>query len=165
MRISKLVPMGLAASLALALVGAFVAAPAHAGDAAAQAVLAAQDVWKQALVKKDRAAFDKVLHADLRYGHSDGHIEDKATAIKMIVDGAAVWEAVNLADTNVRVRGNAAFVTGKVQYLERENGQLHEINLVVLSVWVKEGKGWQMIARQATRPTPAKLVQPAAAKK
>jgi ketosteroid isomerase-like protein len=140
--------------------------PALASDAAAEkAVLAAQDMWKQAVIKKDRAAFDKVLHPDLRYGHSDGHIEDKATAIKMIVDGAAVWEAVNFADTTVRVNGNTAFVTGKVQYVERENGQLAEVNLVVLSAWVKEPKGWQMIARQSTRPTPAKILQAAPAVK
>ena len=133
--------------------------------AAETAVLAAQEDFKQALIKKDRAGFEKVLHADLRYGHSDGHIEDKATAIKMIVDGAANWESVNFADTNVRLRGDTAFVTGKVQYLEREKGQLFDINLVVLSVWVKEGKRWQLLARQATRPVPAKTLQTAAAAK
>jgi ketosteroid isomerase-like protein len=162
---SKLVALGLVIG-SLGLVG-IVAPLARAADAGAEkAVLAAQDAWKQALIKKDRAAFDKVLHPDLRYGHSDGHIEDKATAIKMIVDGAADWQAVNFADTNVRVLGNTAFVTGKVQYLEREHGQLSEINLVVLSAWVKEARGaWQMIARQATRPAPAKVLEPATAKK
>jgi hypothetical protein len=153
-------------SLSLALVVAVLAPRAFAGDAGAEkAVLAAQDAWKQALIKKDRAGFDKVLHPDLRYGHSDGHIEDKATAIKMIVDGAATWEKVNFGDTNVRVVGTTAFVTGKVQYLERENGALSEINLVVLSAWVKGKNDWQMIARQATRPTPAKVVEAAAEKK
>jgi ketosteroid isomerase-like protein len=151
--------------LAVGLVG-FVGQPVMAKDAGAEKnVLAALDVWKEALIKKDRAGFEKVLHKDLQYGHSDGHIEDKATAIKMIVDGAANWEAVNFADTKVQLKGDTAFVTGKVQYLERENGQLAEINLVVLSAWVKEGKSWQMIARQATRPTPAKILQAAAAKK
>jgi hypothetical protein len=158
-------PKLFALGLVVGMLG-FAGQPAPAAEAPAEkSVLAAQDVWKEALIKKDRAAFDKVLHQDVRYGHSDGHIEDKATAIKMIVDGAAVWEGVNFADTNVRVHDKTAFVTGKVQYLERENGALSEINLVVLSVWVKEGKNWQMIARQATRPTPAKVLQPAPAAK
>jgi ketosteroid isomerase-like protein len=156
---SKHVALG----LMLGVVG-LIGRPALANDGGGPqwAVLAAQDAWKQALIKKDRAGLDKVLHKDLRYGHSDGHIEDKATAIKNIVEGGATWEAVNLADTKVALRGNTAFVTGKVQYLEREKSELAEINLVVLSVWVKEGKGWQMIARQATRPVPAKILQAAA---
>ena len=57
--------------------------PANREEDAQNAVLAALETWKQAMIKKDRAAVEKVLHPDLSYGHSDGHLEDKATAIKM----------------------------------------------------------------------------------
>ena len=130
------------------------AAPARAANPAEKPVLAALDVWKQAVIKKDKAAFEKVLHPDLVYGHSDGHLEDKATAIDKIVNGPAVWEAIDLSDTKVHVRGDTAFVTGKADYRERENGKVTVVHLAVLSVWVKGPAGWQMIARQATRPTP-----------
>jgi ketosteroid isomerase-like protein len=143
-------------ALTVSLVSLLAAPLAAAADPAEKPVLAALETWKQALIKKDRAAFEKVLHPDLVYGHSDGHFEDKATCIKMIVDGKAVWEAVDFADTKVTIRGgNTAFVTGKVEYREREDGKLFQIKLAVLSVWVKGPQGWQMIARHATRPTPA----------
>lgn len=142
-------------------------ASAAGNPAAEKAVLAAMDTWKQAMIKKDRALFDKVLHPALVYGHSDGHVEDKATAIKMVVDGPAVWEAIDFSDTKIDIRGTSAMVTGKVQYKERENGKLAVVNLVVLSVWVKGPQGWQMVGRQSTRPTPpaAAAAVPAAAKK
>jgi ketosteroid isomerase-like protein len=149
--------------LALAFgLSALLAAPALAANPDEKAVLAAMDAWKQAMIKKDRAAFDKVLHPDLVYGHSNGNLEDKAVAIKQVVDGAATWEEITFTDTKVRVRGTTAMVTGKVQYREREAGKLEVVNLAVLSVWVKGAPGWQMIARQATRPTPS-VITPIAA--
>ncbi len=133
------------------------AAPAGAASNDEKDVEVALEIWRQALLKKDKAAFDKVLHPEVVYGHSNGDLEDKATAIKHVVDGAATWEAVELTDTKIRVRGNTAFVTGKVMYRERETEKLEVVNLAVLSVWVKGKAGWQMIARQATRPKPSTI--------
>lgn len=151
---------------AILTVGLFVlfATPAWAASPDETSVLAAMDTWKQAMIKKDRAAFDKVLHPELVYGHSNGNLEDKALAIKHVVDGAATWEDITFTDTKVRVRGNTAFVTGKVQYRERETAKLEVVNLAVLSVWSKGPQGWQMLARQATRPTPS-TITPIPAKK
>ena len=129
--------------------------PARAVAPAEKEVLAAMETWKQAMVTKDRAKFDKVLHPDVSYAHSSGLIETKAQAIDHVVKGTAVWEAVNFADTRVRVLGNTALVTGKVDYHQRSKDKLTVINLLVLSVWLKGPQGWQMVARQATRPTPA----------
>ena len=42
-------------------------------------VLGAMDAWKQATMKKDRAALDKLLHPDLTYSHSSGKTQTKAT--------------------------------------------------------------------------------------
>jgi hypothetical protein len=147
-------------ALGFSLLGA---APALAAPAEAKAkaeveaekqVLDAMDVWKQAMIKKDRAAFEKVLHPDLTYGHSSGMVESKAQTVEHLVNSKATYVAINFADTKVRVQGKTALVTGKVDYQERTNGKDTMINLVVLSVWVKGSPGWQMIARQATKPAP-----------
>jgi ketosteroid isomerase-like protein len=134
-----------------------VGAPAMSVSAssAEKEVLAAMDAWKQAMLKKDKAAFEKLLHPDLTYGHSSGVVETKAQAIQHVVGGTGAYVSINFGpDTKVRVQGNTALVTGKVDYLERANGKDNTINLIVLSVWVKSAPGWQMIARQATKPTP-----------
>jgi hypothetical protein len=138
-------------ALGLSLLGA---APVLAGAPAEKEVLDAMDVWKQAMIKKDRAAFEKVLHPDLTYGHSSGAVETKTQTVEHLVNSKANYVAINFADTKVRVQGKTALVTGKVDYQERANGKDTTINLVVLSVWVKGPPGWQMIARQATKPAP-----------
>ena len=136
--------------LALA-VGFLVAAPARAGSPAEKEVLAAMDVWKDAMIKKDQAAFEKVLHPDLTYGHSSGLVESKAEAIKHVVEQPATYTGINFKDTKVNVQGKAATVIGKVDYLERANGKDNVVNLMVLTTWVKGAKGWQMLARQAAK--------------
>jgi ketosteroid isomerase-like protein len=131
-----------------------VTAPALGAATAEGEVLAAQDLWKQAMLKKDAATFDKVFHPDLTYGHSSGLVETKAQAIKHVLGGEGTYQAINFSDTRVHVQGSTAMVSGKVEYREHAHGKDSSSNLVVLSVWVKDRGGWQMIARQATKPTP-----------
>jgi ketosteroid isomerase-like protein len=147
--------------LTLALVMVVTAAQAAPAE---KEVLASLDAWKTAMLKKDRAGFDKVLHPDLSYGHASGKVETKAEAVDHVVNSKATYTGINFSDTKVHVQGKTAYVTGKVDYLEKgANGKDSTTNLVVLSVWVKNGPGWQMIARQATKPTPPEAPKAAAA--
>ena len=137
------------ASTALGLV--LLAPRAFAAGGGDQAVLAAVDAWKQAMLKKDGAALEKIFHPDLSYAHSSALVETKAQAIAHVVNGLG-WEAIELADTTVRLQGNVAIVNGKVDMHQRNKGKPTTISkLVQLSVWVKGPHGWQMIARQAVR--------------
>lgn len=130
---------------------ALVPQAAAAATPAEKEVLAAQDLWKRAMVKKDVAAFEAVFHPDLTYGHSSGLIENKTQATDHVVKNTTVYDDIRFADTKVSVTGNTALVTGKVQYLKRPKDQKVIVqDLVVLSVWLKTSKGWQMRARQAT---------------
>jgi hypothetical protein len=125
--------------------------PAFAASPGEKAVLAALEGWKTAMLEKDRAALEKIFHADLSYGHSSAMVETRAQAIPHIVDGAG-WEAIDLADTTVRLQGNAAIVNGKVDMHQRNKDKPTTISkLIMLTVWVKGPAGWQMIARQAVR--------------
>jgi len=138
-------------ALCLSVLGA---APALAGAPAEKEVLAAMDAWKQAMIKKDRAVLDKLLHPDLTYGHSSGVVENKAQAIEHVMSTKVEYVGINFSDTKVRLQGRTALVTGKADLQERTDGKDRTVNLVVLSVWVKGAPGWQMIGRQATKPTP-----------
>jgi ketosteroid isomerase-like protein len=138
----------------LLLLTAVALAPAASNPAAEKEVLAAMNTWKQAAMKKDRVLFDKVLHADLTYAHSSGQIETKQESIDHIVNSKVIYQVVNFSDTKVRVYGDTAFVTGKVDFHQKTGDAMNVINLVVLAAWVKGPQGWQMIARQSTRPTP-----------
>jgi ketosteroid isomerase-like protein len=133
----------------LALV--LVVPPAFAANSREQAVLAALDAWKEAMLKKDRAALEKIFHSDLTYAHSNAMVQTKEQAIAGVVGGEG-WEAIDLADTTVRLQGNVAIVNGKTDMHQRNKGKPMTISkLIQLSVWVKGPQGWQMIARQAVR--------------
>jgi ketosteroid isomerase-like protein len=131
--------------------------PLRAAESPERAVLAALQTWRQAMLTKDAAAFDKVFHPELSYGHSIGLIENKQQATDHVLKSTTVYKAVDLSETKVQVRGDTALMTGKMHYEKHPKGApvLHQ-HLVVLSVWVKTPRGWQMIARQSTEPNPAR---------
>ncbi len=144
------------------------AQPAFAANSGEKEVLAAMEGLKEAMLKKDRATLDKIFHADLTYSHSSAKVENKAQAIAHMVDGLG-WEAIELADTTVRLQGNVAIVNGKADFHERKKDQPPKdttttAKLLVLTVWVKGPVGWQLIARQAVRrPDDAQVIAAQAA--
>ena len=147
--------MHLTFALGLALfVVVAVVQPAHAASDET-AVKDALEAWRQAMLKKDRPAFERIYHPDLVYAHSNGKTESKEEAIASVVDGPSTWDQVNLADTKIRLSGKLAVVTGKVEYHQRENGVVQLVPLTVMTVWSKGPRGWQMIGRQASKlPAP-----------
>lgn len=137
---------------------------AFAASSSEKEVLTALDGLKEAMLKKDRAALEKMFHADLTYSHSSATVENKAQAIAHMVDGLG-WEAIELADTTVRLQGNVAIVNGKADYHERKKDKpTTVVKLLILTVWVKAPQGWQLIARQAVRrPDDAQVIAAQAA--
>ena len=120
-------------------------------------VLAAMEVYKQAMIKKDATALSRVLSDDLTYTHSSNQHQDKAAVLESLKGNAAV-EAIDFKNLKVRVYGNTAVVTGDVDFRNNTAGVVTVSRLNVLHVLVKGPQGWQLVARQATRypdPTPA----------
>ncbi len=140
------------------------AAAAFAASSGEKEVLNALDGLKQAMLKQDRSALEKIFHPDLTYSHSSAKVEDKAQAIAHMVDGLG-WEAIELADTTVRFQGKVAIVNGKADFHERKKDQPTTVTkLLILTVWVKGTQGWQLIARQAVRrPDDAQVIAAQAA--
>ena len=135
---------------------AAVATPPAMAAGAEKDVLAAMDTWKQATMKKDKALFEKVYHPDLSYGHSSGLVETRAQAIEHVLTNKTTYEAITFTDSKVQVHGATALLTGKLEMRQLSpDNKPNVVNLVYLTVWTRSPKGWQMLARQATRPQPA----------
>jgi len=128
--------------------------PAADNPRAEKEVLAALQVWKQGAMKKDRALLEKIYHSDLTYGHSGGLIQTKEQSIDQIVTESMIYQEVNFSDTKVNVNGDTAFVSGELDLHEKMGDKVNVVHLVLLTAWMKGPDGWQMIARQATRPNP-----------
>jgi ketosteroid isomerase-like protein len=126
------------------------AASLNAADPKAD-VLAAMESWKQAMLTKDAAALDRLLHPDLTYSHSDGKNQTKADLMKSPDNN----QSITFGETTVRVYGDTALLKGPAEFVSLgSSGTQATAHLNILQVWLKGPQGWQMVARQATKVTP-----------
>ena len=111
-------------------------------------VLAAMESWKQAVLAKDTAALDRLLHPDVTYSHSDGRTQTKAD----VLASPGNTQSIKFGENSVRIYGDTALIKGPAEFVNiGANGTTTTINLNVLYVWLKGPKGWQLVARQSTR--------------
>jgi ketosteroid isomerase-like protein len=111
-------------------------------------VLAAIDAWKEAALKGDAVSLGKLYHDDLAYTHSNAMTQNKAVAIAAETGPKGVYKGVAMTDVSVHVYGDTAIVEYKLDltHFAGDTAHLHEI-----MVWMKSPKGWQMLARHATK--------------
>jgi len=122
---------------------------------AGKEVLAAMNAWKQAMIARDRETLEALYAPGLSYSHSSGKQENKAEAIEAVVSGKNRFESIDLADVAVSVYGTTVIVKARVIMQLNSGGTVRMIDLDVLHVWIKISSKWQMVARHATRLTPA----------
>lgn len=116
-----------------------------------KAVAAQVELLRKAMVDADKATLEKLADAKLTYGHSGGKIEDKPTFVDNIVSGHSDFLSIDLTDQTIVISGNTAIVRHNLAAATNDNGKPGNVHLHVLSVWVKEGSQWKMIARQAVK--------------
>jgi ketosteroid isomerase-like protein len=138
----------------LVLMSGLAAAAAQPDPNAVKEVMAASDAWKQAMMKKDGAALQKLLHDDITYSHSSGFNQTKAEVIQTTTTGKSSVDAMDFSDVTVRVYGTTALIRAKVEMRNIIDGKATTFHLNVLHVWLKGPDGWQMIARQTTQLSP-----------
>jgi Domain of unknown function (DUF4440) len=131
--------------------------PAAASAAATATVKAEQDVRQAerdrfaAMVKADAGALDRLLAPELIYTHSNAQIQDKAGFIGDIKSGAIKYLSVDPSETNVRVFGSAAIVTGAAALHVIQNGTDLDIKIRYTNTQINRNGSWQMVAWEATR--------------
>jgi ketosteroid isomerase-like protein len=118
-------------------------------------VLAAMNLWKQAMIARDRAALEALYAPKLTYTHSNGRQENKAEAIEAVVNGKDRFESIDLEDTSVFVYGSTVLVKARVILRINSGTATSTLTLDVLHVWMKLSSKWQMVARHALRLNPS----------
>ena len=112
------------------------------------AVRAAHEAFVKAAKAGDATALGKLLADGLQYSHSSTKVENKQECIAALVKSHGNFEVHSQA---IHAYGKAATIRAKVT----SHGATGDTPLTILSVWVKSGKDWQMVERQATRiPAP-----------
>ena len=146
MNINRRQVAGSAIAVGLALAGS---AAAAASDEAT--VTQNTEALRAALFAADAKALGELCAPELSYGHSDGHVEDKAVFIANATNGKSKFSSLAFQGTTVRVAGTAAIARFRWVGESESDGKQSATNLGVLTVWQKQGTRWELLARQSCK--------------
>lgn len=115
-------------------------------------VVAATEQLRKAMVDGDGVVLEKLAAAQLSYGHSGGHIDDKKEFVEKIASGNSDFLSIDLTEQTVMVSGKTAIVRHILTAKTHDKGKdIADVHLRVLLVWQKQGKEWKLLARQAVK--------------
>lgn len=121
---------------------------AKAQDDEVNAVTAAVEALRKAMVAADKPTLDELVANELSYGHSSGRLETKAEFIADTTSGKAGFSAIELSGQTVSIVDNIALVRHLFAGTSRRHGAVKLSNLMV---WLKRDGEWKLVARQATK--------------
>jgi hypothetical protein len=115
------------------------------------AILDAVVKLEKALVGKDTATLNGLLHKDVAYGHSSGWVQNKKAVIDDMLSGFLEYKKID--DNSIAIDANKekAIVQEKITVSGVRDGKPFDLTLFVMEVWLQNKKGWQLYARQSTK--------------
>jgi ketosteroid isomerase-like protein len=140
----------LAAACALAA-GTLLQSESRAQGGEDAAVTQAIEDLRKAMLAADRTALEGLVADRLSYGHSGGVIESKAQFVEVIADKKTVYKSITLSEPSVVVVGSNAIARHIFSAETESGGKASSARVGVMQVWIKEGSGWKLLARQAFR--------------
>jgi len=127
------------------------AAPVFAQSKDEQAVTAAVEALRKALVDPDKATLDALVLDELTYGHSNGNLQDKAAFEEALLNKSSDFVTVDLTNQTIKVVGNTAWVRHTLTATTNDGGKPGNAHLSVLLIWIKQKGQWRLLARQAVK--------------
>ena len=115
------------------------------------AVKDAVDRFERALVEKNADALKTLTTQQLRFGHSNGWVQDKEAVLRDMEQGVLIYEAFNRESLLIERSGKLAYVKERVDVKGVARGTAFQIKLFVLQQWVKTKKGWKLQMRQSAK--------------
>lgn len=121
------------------------------------AVKAADEARLSAMKSADRDKLSTIFSDDLRYSHSSGVVDTKASFIDVLTKGTTKYLSVDYEEQNFTFPApGIALMTGRAKFkIGTPNGDI-DPTLAFLAVWRLEDGQWRFLAWQS-----CKLTQPA----
>ena len=111
----------------------------------------AVEEMRQLMINPEKEGLDQMTDEQLSYGHSSGVIDNKSDFIEKLLSGRSDFVSIELKDQTIQVSGKVAIVRHALVAKTNDSGNPGEVQLKVLLVWKKKGKGWKLLARQAVK--------------
>jgi len=118
-------------------------------DKNAQRLEQAVEELRTLLVHPEKEGLEKITSTSLTYGHSNGRIENQKEFIDFLLSGKSQFVSIQLEDQTVDIVGKTGIVRHILLAETNNEGTLGNIKLGVLLIWHKDGKNWELLARQA----------------
>jgi hypothetical protein len=109
------------------------------------------EALRSAMVDPTKESLDALISENLSYGHSSGSIDTKEEFIQNLLTGKSDFVSIELSDQKIIVQKNTAIVRHNLAGKNMDQGKPGTLNLHVMTTWVKEGKSWKLLARQAVK--------------
>jgi hypothetical protein len=121
------------------------------------AARAADDERVAATKAGDRARLTTIFSDELRYGHSSGKVDTKASYIESLASHSTVYETYDYRERNfLPAAPSIVLMTGRVLVRVRSGGQERDLDLNFLAVWREENCRWRFLSWQSCQaPGPA----------
>ena len=135
-----------------ALAGCSTGAAATGSSASTeQAVAAAAEKLRVAMIDPTPAALTALVADDLSYGHSGGRVDTKDSFIGDLIAGKSDFVTIAITDQIIKVVGNTAIVRHTLTADTNDSGKPGKVQIKILGVWQQQGGQWKLLARQAVR--------------
>ena len=110
---------------------------------------------RTAMLEKDIAALQRLLHDDLVYVHSSGVRDSKESYIAGVASGVWDYRRVETSDQALKVHGSSVLVFGRLSMSIVSRGVPKEVASSTLAVWIGDGQAWRLVAlHSAAFPAP-----------
>ena len=137
------------------LSGALQQPPGRASDAPDVATITAlETVWNESHLRGDAEALDRLWADDLVVTVPGMAMMMKPDTIGIWRTGRMKFDRYDTSDVRVRVYGDAAVVTGRVQRTRNANGRVMDDDWRFTKTYVRRAGRWQVVAFHAS-PSPA----------
>ena len=139
--------------LLLALLLPFAAA---AEDPKVAALTTVDDARVAAMLKPSKATLDTVLSDDLRYAHSNGKVDTKASLTSSLLGGEAKYVSYKYSERSFKFPApDVALMAGRLEVQAVVDGISMTTGISYLAVWRLEKGQWKFLAWQSCKIPPA----------
>ena len=112
-------------------------------------LLGLEDKRFGAMIARDFAALDKLVHDELLYTHSSGVTDTKGSWLESMKSGKVKYKSASCTERHVRFFGEVALIRGRAAIEAEIGGQAKSLRLLFLNAWTRTPQGWKFAAWQS----------------